>query len=113
MRRGAKALVSISRLCCLHRWLDPANAKSLAQHQLPFGTGQRTCLGMNLAYAEMAAFLSELGRTYTLAADTATEWRDFPIKKPANGMPIRLTHRGEPAGAAGAAQTAAAAAAGV
>jgi hypothetical protein len=63
---------------------------------------------MNLAYAEMTAFLSELGRTYTLAADTGTEWRDFPIKKPANGMPIRLTQRVEPAAATGAAQSAAA-----
>ncbi len=33
---------------------------------MPFGTGQRTCIGMNLANAEMAAVLSELGRTYTL-----------------------------------------------
>lgn len=74
-----------------HSWLDPSSAKTLSQYQLPFGTGQRHCLGMNLAYAEMAAVLSELGRTYTLQADTSTEWRDFPIKRPVSGLPIRLT----------------------
>lgn len=75
------------------RWLDPAAAKSLATHQLPFGTGQRTCLGMNLAYAEMVAVLAELGRSYTLSAQCDTDWSDFPIKRPGNGLPIRLQGR--------------------
>lgn len=96
------------------RWLDPANAKTMSQYQLPFGTGQRTCIGMNLAYAEMTAVLAELGRTYNLQADTATEWKDFPIKRPGNGLPIRLTPRaGAAAAAAGGARAGEAAAVGV
>lgn len=96
------------------RWFDPANAKTLSQYQLPFGTGQRTCIGMNLAYAEMAAVLAELGRTYTLQADTATEWKDFPIKRPDNGLPVKLTPRAGPAaGVAEGARAGEAATAGV
>jgi cytochrome P450 len=55
--------------------------------------GQRTCLGINLALAEMAAVLSELGRSYSLTADWQTEWKDFPIKRPDNGLPLRLEPR--------------------
>lgn len=84
------------------RWLDPAAAQSLAQHQLPFGMGQRTCLGINLALAEMAAVLSELGRSYSLTADWQTEWKDFPIKRPGNGLPLRLEPRTAAASAAAA-----------
>jgi hypothetical protein len=92
-------------LCChACRWLEPGAARSLSQYQLPFGTGQRTCLGMNLANAEMIAVLAELSRSYTLAADWQTDWKDFPIKRPDNGLPLRLAHR------AGAAADAAASA---
>jgi hypothetical protein len=48
---------------------------------------------MNLANAEMVAVLAELGRAYTLTADVDTDWLDFPIKKPVNGLPIRLSPR--------------------
>lgn len=95
------------------RWLDPVAAKSLAQHQLPFGTGQRTCVGMNLALAEMAAVLAELARHYSLTADWQTEWKDFPIKRPANDLPLRLTRRAAAAAAAGQPAAAAAAVAAV
>lgn len=91
-----------------HRWLDPAAAQSLSQYQMPFGTGQRTCLGINLAYAEMAAVLAELGRCYSLTADWQTDWKDFPIKRPDNGLPLRLEGRIVVASAAGAAAAAAA-----
>lgn len=83
------------------RWLDAANAKSLAQHQLPFGSGQRACLGRHLAHAEMTAVLSELGRRYTLHArddPAAVQWRDFPIKQPVGGLHITLRQREAAAG---------------
>lgn len=96
---------------CACRWLEPGAAKALSQHQLPFGTGQRTCLGMNLANAEMVAVLAELGRSYTLTADVDTDWLDFPIKKPVNGLPIRLVQR-QPGANGGAAAAAPAALAG-
>jgi cytochrome P450 len=80
--------------------LDTAAAKSLSQYQLPFGTGQRTCLGINLAYAEMAAVLAELRRNYTFGVEQQTEWKDFPIKSPTNNLPMRLTRRAAAGGAA-------------
>jgi cytochrome P450 len=57
------------------RWLQPENAKSLALHQAPFGMGAHYCLGSQLALAELTAVLAELGRSYSLAADTNTEWK--------------------------------------
>lgn len=92
--------------------MEPGAAKALSQHQLPFGTGQRTCLGMNLANAEMVAVLAELGRSYTLAADVDTEWQDFPIKKPMSGLPIQLSPR-QPGADGGAAAAAGVVAAGL
>lgn len=73
------------------RWLDPANTKSLQQHQLPFGVGQHYCVGSNLAMAELTAVLAEVGRSWQVSLDDQdVEWLDFPIKRPSNGLPIRL-----------------------
>jgi cytochrome P450 len=80
--------------------LDPVAAKSLSQYQLPFGTGQRTCLGINLAYAETVAVLSELSRNYTFVVEQRTEWKDFPIKSPTNNLPMRLTRKAAAQGTA-------------
>jgi cytochrome P450 len=57
------------------RWLQPEHAKSLALHQAPFGMGAHYCLGSQLALAELTAVLAELGRSYSLTANTDTEWR--------------------------------------
>lgn len=72
------------------RWLQPELAKSLALHQAPFGMGAHYCLGSQLAMAELTAVLAELARSYSLTADTDTDWPDFPIKRPANGLPCTL-----------------------
>jgi len=74
------------------RWLDPTNTKSLQQHQLPFGVGQHYCVGSHLALAELTAVLAEVGRSWQvlLEDNQDTEWLDFPIKRPSNGLPIRL-----------------------
>lgn len=89
------------------RWLESTEAaKSLAHHQLPFGAGQRTCLGINLALGEMTVLLAELGRSYTLqgaglaggsddaaAATHPARWKSFPILQPTDGLPMRLLRR--------------------
>lgn len=62
-----------------------------------------------MAYAEMAAVLAELGRCYSLTADWQTDWKDFPIKRPDNGLPLHLEGRMAAASSAGAAAAAAAA----
>ncbi|KAF6251874.1 cytochrome P450 [Scenedesmus sp. NREL 46B-D3] len=72
------------------RWLEAEHAKSLALHQAPFGMGAHYCLGSHLAMAELTAVLSELGRSYSMTADTNTDWQDFPIKRPTNGLPCTL-----------------------
>lgn len=71
------------------RWLQPELAKS--PRQMPFGLGQRYCLGSHLAGAELACVLAEIARKYSLAAATNTEWREFPLKQPSNGLPCSLT----------------------
>lgn len=72
------------------RWLDAANAKTLAAHQHPFGLGQHYCVGSQLAQAEMMALLTEVARSYDVVAEVDTEWVDFPIKRPANGLPCKV-----------------------
>jgi hypothetical protein len=68
---------------------------------------------MHLAYAEMAAVLAVLGRHYDLTADGATAWQDFPIKRPLNGLPMRLTPRSSSSSGGGAAAAVGQAAIGV
>lgn len=62
------------------RWLQPELAKSLALHQAPFGMGAHYCLGSQLAMAELTAVLAELARSYSLTADTDTDWPGEPLQ---------------------------------
>lgn len=73
------------------RWLNPDNAKTLALHQAPFGMGLHYCLGSQLAQAELTAVLTEVARSYIVVADVDTKWVDFPIKRPTNGLPCKVT----------------------
>jgi hypothetical protein len=73
------------------RWLDPDNAKSLAQNQMPFGVGQHYCLGWSLALTELTCFMVELARSYELQVEVDTKWVDFPIKRPDNGLPFKVS----------------------
>lgn len=79
------------------RWLDPETAKSLAMHQHPFGLGQHHCLGYLLAEAELAVVLTEVARSYEVVAEVDTEWRDFPMKRPTNGLPCKVVRLQVPA----------------
>lgn len=72
------------------RWLQPEHAKSLALHQMPFGVGQHYCVGAQLANAELAAVLSELVRNYDFTVEVNTDWAEFPIRRPRNGLPCSL-----------------------
>eukprot|EP00879_Flechtneria_rotunda_P028024 GHRR01030098.1.p1 GENE.GHRR01030098.1~~GHRR01030098.1.p1 ORF type:complete len:391 (+),score=127.16 GHRR01030098.1:664-1836(+) len=72
------------------RWLDPANARSLAQHQMPFGVGQHYCIGSNLAQAEMTAFVAQIALHYSIEVESNTKWNAFPLLQPDNGLPTRL-----------------------
>ncbi|KIM93253.1 hypothetical protein OIDMADRAFT_173290 [Oidiodendron maius Zn] len=44
------------------RWLDPAAAKVLDKHLVPFGKGSRQCVGMPLAYCELYVTLGTIFR---------------------------------------------------
>ena len=75
------------------RWLDdvkaPTSRKPLQVYLCTFGKGSRACLGMNLAYAEIALAIASLFRRFeftlidTDRSDVAT-YRDEigPVPKP-------------------------------
>lgn len=77
------------------RWLSGAGgvgSKPTSSGQYPFGMGTHYCIGSNLALTEMSCVIAELAQKYDLAADVeGVTWRDFPVKIPSNGLPVRLT----------------------
>lgn len=80
--------------CCMRACAELTPPLLCRTTQMPFGVGQHYCLGSNLANAEMTAVLAELARHYELQVDGETGWDDFPIKRPRNGLPLRLTRIG-------------------
>ncbi|KAM3076084.1 hypothetical protein ACMFMG_006399 [Clarireedia jacksonii] len=48
------------------RWLDPAERKRLEKYLIPFGRGSRSCLGINLAYAEIYITVAKLVEGFDL-----------------------------------------------
>ncbi|MEW5320146.1 MAG: hypothetical protein WDW38_011243 [Sanguina aurantia] len=64
---------------------------SKAGDQVPFGIGSRNCLGMPLALAEMKIVLAVLARKYCYTADCNTDYKEFPIPEPRNGLPVYVT----------------------
>eukprot|EP00775_Hariotina_reticulata_P013035 gene13035-13164_t len=71
------------------RMMTPEGQKPGAQ--VPFGWGNRYCLGVYLAMAEMKAFLAVLARCYSFTADNNTEWQQAVGKVPVNGLPVVIT----------------------
>ncbi|KAF8064654.1 DED1 [Scenedesmus sp. PABB004] len=72
------------------RWLDAELARSAAQ--MPFGHGTHYCVGSQLALAELAAVIASLARRWRVDADVeGLTWSAFPILRPSNGLPLRLT----------------------
>ncbi|EXJ53868.1 hypothetical protein A1O7_09204 [Cladophialophora yegresii CBS 114405] len=61
------------------RWLEP-NADELERHMVSFSRGSRSCIGMNLAYAELYATFAHLARRFDLVNDGTTDemmdWKD-------------------------------------
>jgi retinoid hydroxylase len=74
------------------RWLTEEGAK--AGGWLPFGGGPRLCPGQQLAWTEMKLLLATLSRGYDVElVDPKEEWDLFPLQKPKQGMPIKLTKK--------------------
>lgn len=75
------------------RWLDAeAQAGEKASWVMPFGAGNRYCIGAPLALAEMKVFLSLLARAYDFSvADAAgVQWTTIPLAVPKCGLPLTL-----------------------
>ncbi|EFN55595.1 hypothetical protein CHLNCDRAFT_134129 [Chlorella variabilis] len=71
------------------RWLHGAAQKQGAW--IPFGGGQRLCLGWLLAMTEMKVLLASIFRRYALELRLPEEpWVEFPIARPKHGMPARF-----------------------
>ncbi|KAI5848510.1 cytochrome P450 [Morchella snyderi] len=56
------------------RWLSP-DSKNLEKYLVPFGRGQRMCVGMNLAYSELYLVLGSIFRRYQMDLHN-TSWED-------------------------------------
>jgi len=76
------------------RWLEESTAPS---DFIPMGAGPRYCLGANLAYAEMKAFLAVLARSvdFELAGNTDNlKWKRMSIiPKVVDGVPVKVQAR--------------------
>ncbi|KAK4172979.1 cytochrome P450 [Triangularia setosa] len=64
------------------RWLD-AGVHMLERHQVAFSKGTRVCIGMNLAWMEMALCLANFVRRFDMSLyktdECTTAWRDCAI----------------------------------
>lgn len=56
------------------RWLSPTS-KNLEEYLVPFGRGQRMCVGMSLAYCELYLVLGSIFRRYRMELHN-TSWED-------------------------------------
>jgi len=74
----------------------PENRETIDRFQyLPFGAGQRTCIGASFAMQEAVIALAVLLSRYRF--DTTDETRPWPVQKlttqPEGGLPMRVTWR--------------------
>lgn len=74
----------------------PENRDRINRFQyLPFGAGPRVCIGATFALQEAVIALAVLMRRYRF--DMTEETRPWPVQRlttqPANGLPMRVTHR--------------------
>jgi cytochrome P450 len=60
------------------RWLDDPK---LTRHLVAFGRGSRSCLGMNLGYAELYLAIAYLFRRFKFELHDTTEDRDIKVKR--------------------------------
>ena len=76
------------------RWLDnpkgPDGQKNLSRYMVSFGTGNRMCLGMRLAYAEIFLALATVFRRFKLVLfetdrGDVTAYSDMFVPHPKNG----------------------------
>ena len=79
------------------RWLGE-KGKSLDQHMVSFSKGLRSCIGQNLAYAELHIVLAYLFRKYEISlagdkANTQTAVDRFTYLIPQHGLPVNLKLR--------------------
>jgi cytochrome P450 len=103
----AGALVNVNPLFS-HRmaehWPDPERfdplrflaENSQGRHKyawVPFGGGAHMCLGLHFAYMQTKIFFFHLLRSHEIALGTRAneQWRIFPIPKPKDGLPVRVT----------------------
>ncbi|KAI8472759.1 MAG: cytochrome P450 [Monoraphidium minutum] len=77
------------------RWLSEEGQQAAQSWVMPFGAGNRYCIGAPLAMAEMKVFLSLLARGYDYSiADAANvKWSTIPLAVPKCGLPLTLTAR--------------------
>jgi cytochrome P450 len=72
------------------RWLSDEGGR--VGGWLPFGGGPRLCPGQQLAWTEMKLLLAVVARGYEVELVEPNEkWAVFPLQKPKQGMPIRVT----------------------
>jgi cytochrome P450 len=87
-------------------WPDPmrfdpmrfSEANSRARHRyawVPFGGGAHMCLGLHFAYMQAKVFFSQLlaRADIVLEPNAGTHWQMWPIPRPKDGLPLRLTVR--------------------
>jgi cytochrome P450 len=72
-----------------------ARAATTRAEYLPFGTGQRLCIGRDFAITEAAVVLASLAQRYRFSPVTAALPRVDPLVtlRPKGGMPLRLQRR--------------------
>lgn len=77
------------------RFLSPARDKIGRFQYLPFGVGERVCIGQRFAMQEAAILIALLARSYRFDyAGKGVPWPKMRITvQPENGMPMRVTKR--------------------
>jgi cytochrome P450 len=77
------------------RWLCE-NVSALESRYLPFSRGPRSCVGLNLAYAELYLNFSYFVRKYDLTlfdtSSRAMEWTDNFVVKTREHLKVVLSH---------------------
>ncbi|MGD8325669.1 MAG: cytochrome P450 [Sphingomonadales bacterium] len=75
------------------RFTTEETAKRHKYAWIPFGGGAHMCLGLHFAYMQAKVFFYHLLTTHKveLEANYKPSWRPWPIYKPGDGLPIRLS----------------------
>jgi cytochrome P450 len=78
------------------RWLDERRDRVPKYAYLPFGTGPRSCVGEQFAWAEAVTALAVIARRFTARTQPGHVVKpQYRITmRPGNGIPMQLTERG-------------------